>query len=268
MKYSLQYASNFFLNLQKNKDFQSILKPSSKNLALLGNIGSLSTQSSIDTYKEFLTYTSYNWEQTYVVPGPYELTSKTPKLFNKCLEELYNLNELYSNIKVLNNSHVIIPETDIQLIGSTLWTRKPYLKHQCMYEYTNIWLQRHQGLANIMGDDIVCWHQEDVEYIKNMLKSNYRSIVLTHHLPHVLLNNDMTRLRMDSSDLEDMLHKPIEYWLSGAGNTSVIGYLGYCADVGCATNPYTTYINARNSYSGSYNRKANISLRITPIHLV
>jgi len=268
MKYTLQYASNFFLNLQKKKDFQNMLKPSSENLALLGNIGALDTQPSIDTYKNFLTYTSYNWKQTYLVPGPYELTSKTPRIYSKSLEELYKLNESYNNVKVLNNSHVIIPGTDIQIIGSTLWSRRPYFRHQCMFEYSYIWLQRHQGLGNIMGQDILSWHQEDVEYIKNMLKSNYRSIILTHHLPHPILNNDIARMRMDSSNLEDMLHKPIEYWLSGAGNTTLTGYLGYSADVCCTTNPYTTFNDAKNSYSASYNPKGTVTLRLNQNQLV
>jgi hypothetical protein len=268
MKYTLQYASNFFLNLQKKRDFQSMLKPSCENLALLGNIGALDTPSSLRIYKDFLTYVSYNWKETYVVPGPYELTSKSPKVYNKCLEELHTLNLSYDNLRVLNNSHVIIPGTDIQLIGSTLWSRRPYLRHQCMFEYAHIWLQGHQGLRNIMGEDIVNWHEEDVLYIKNMLKNNYRSIVLTHHLPHTILHNDISRVRMDSSNLEDMLHKPIEYWLSGAGNTSIRADLGYSADVCCATNPYTSFNDARNEYGFSYNPKASVSLRITQNHLV
>lgn len=268
MKYTLQYASNLFLNLQKKKDFQNILKPSSESLALLGNIGSLQDETSISMYKEFLTYTSYNWKQTYIIPGPYELSSVKQKNFGQCLEELYKLNESYDNVKVLNNAHVIIPNTDIQLIGSTLWCRNPYMKHQCMFEYSHIWLQRHQGLANIMGEDIVHWHQEDLEYIKNMLKNNYRSIILTHHLPHTTLNNDITRVRMDSSNLDDMLRKPIEIWLSGAGNTTLTGYLGYSADVCCTTNPYTTFNTAQNAYSFSYNPKASVSLRLNQNELV
>ena len=268
MKYTLQYASNFFLNLQKKKDFQSMLKPCSENLALLGNIGALDTPSSLRIYKDFLTYASYNWKQTYLVPGPFELSCKTPRIFSKSLEELYKLNESYSNIKVLNNSHVVISGTDIQLIGSTLWSRRPYIKHQCMFEYSYIWLQRHQGLGNIMGEDILSWHQEDVEFIKNMLKSNYRSIILTHHLPHTILNNDIARVRMDSSNLEDIIHKPIEIWLSGAGNTSVTSHLGYSSDVCCATNPYTTFNDAKNAYNYSYSPNALINLRLNQNHLV
>lgn len=266
--FKLQYASNFFLNLQKTKHFDSMLKAKCNHLALLGNIGSLDSEKSINTYKDFLTYTSYNWDKIYIVPGPYEYCSLKPKNFINCLEELYKLKESYNNITILNNSHAVIPNTDIQLIGSTLWTRKPYLKHQCMFEYSYIWTERHSGLANIMGEDIVSWHLEDTDYIKNTLKSKYRSIVLTHHLPHNVLHNDIERMRMDSSNLEKMLCKPVEIWLGGAGNTSITGVLGYSSDVFCGTNPYTTFGAAINAYSLSYNPKAYASLRTNFVELV
>jgi len=266
--FKLQYASNFFLNLQKPKHFGNILSPKCNNLALLGNIGSLDTEKSIRIYKDFLTYASYNWDKVYIVPGPYEYCSVKPKDFTICIEELYKLKESFDNLTILNNSHAIIPNTDIQLIGSTLWARKPYLKHQSMFEYNYIWLQRHIGLANIMGEDIVSWHLDDVDYIDDTLKGGYRSIVLTHHLPHNILHNDIGRMRMDSSNLEKMLHKPVEIWLGGAGNISVTGCLGYSSDVFCGTNPYTNFNSARNAYNASYNPKAYVSLRTNFVELV
>jgi len=266
--FKLQYASNFFLNLQKTKQFDSMLKPKCNNLALLGNICSLDTEKSINIYKDFLTYTSYNWDKVYIVPGPYEFCSVKPKNSTDCLEKLYELKESYDNITILNNSHAVIPNTDIQLIGATLWSRKPYLKHQSMFEYNYIWLQRHIGLGQIMGEDIVNWHLDDLDYIHHTLKAGYRSIVLTHHLPHTILNKDILRMRMDSSNLEKMLHKPIEIWLGGAGDISVTGVLGYSTDVFCGTNPYTSFSSAKNAYSASYNPKAYVSLRTNFVELV
>ena len=45
-KYTLQYASNFFLNLHKRRDFQNMLIPSSENIAILGNVNSLDSKNS------------------------------------------------------------------------------------------------------------------------------------------------------------------------------------------------------------------------------
>jgi len=266
--FKLQYASNFFLNLQKRTEIKSMLKPKCNNLALLGNICSLDTEKSISIYKNFLSYTSYNWDSVYLVPGPYEYSSITPKNYMRCLEELYEIKESYSNITILNNSHVVVPNTDIQLIGSTLWARNPYLTHECMFEYSYIWLQRHSGLANVMGSDIVNWHLEDVHYIKSIMNNNYRSIVLTHHLPHNILHNDSKRVRIDSSNLEGILHKPIEIWLGGAGNKSVTGSLGYSNDVFCGTNPYTKFSSSKATHTSSYNSEAYVSLRTNIVELV
>jgi hypothetical protein len=266
--FKLQYASNFFLNLQKRTEIQNVLKPKCTHLALLGNICSLDTEKSISIYKNFLTYTSYNWDNVYLVPGPYEYSSVKPKNYRKCLEELYQLKESYNNLTILNNSHAVVPNTDIQLIGSTLWTRTPYLKNPYMFEYSCIWLQRHSGLANVMGGDIVNWHLEDVDHIRGMMNINYRYIVLTHHLPHNILHNDFRRIRMDSSNLEGMLRKPIEIWLGGAGSMSVTGDLGHSNDVFCGTNPYTKFNSLRGAPTSSYNPEAYVSLRTNIVELV
>ena len=268
MKYTLQYASNFFLNLQKKNDFQRMLLPSSENLALLGNICSLDTEKSIDVYNEFLTYTSYNWKHIYIIPGPYEYSSVKPKYYNECLNELYKLKDLYSNIKILNNNHVNIPNTDIQVVGSTLWANYPYIRNQYLYEYNNIWLNSRNGLSQLLGTDIINWNDEDISYIKNTIKSSNRSIILTHHLPHPILNNDLSRIKLDSSDFESILCKPIEIWLSGAGNTTTNSYLGYSSDVFCATNPHTTYTSAKCNYNSSYLSKTSVSIRKNFVELV
>lgn len=267
-KYTLQYASNLFLNLQNKLVFSDILKKCSPHLALLGNICSLDTDRSRTIYKEFLTYVSYNWEQTFLVPGPYELCSVKPQHYKEMIDNLDELKEDFSNVIILNNSHTTVPNTDIQIIGSTLWCRKPYLKQQSMFEYSYIWLDRHQGLGQIMGNDIVSWHEEDVEFIENMINTYERSIILTHHLPHTILTDDILRNRMESSNLEHMLQKPINIWLGGAGNKTISGNLGICSDVHCSTNPYTTFNTARNAYSSSYNNKQYVSLRTEEIELV
>ena len=81
MKYTLQYASNFFLNLHKRRDFQNMLVPISENLVILGNISSLESDESRVVYSNFLEYLSKGWKNVYLVPGPYEYCSRNPKPF-------------------------------------------------------------------------------------------------------------------------------------------------------------------------------------------
>ena len=268
-KYTLQYASNFFLNLHTRRDFNKMLIPSSENLALLGNICSLDTSESKKIYKDFLDYCSLKYKNVYIVPGPWELSFRVPEHYDKSMYNLYKLATQYNNINILNNSNTNIPNTDITLVGSTLWVRVPYFKHQCMFEYNYIWLNRsYNGLGQILGNDILSWHLEDMNYIRDYTKGGAnRYIILTHHLPNHILVKDLGRKRMESSYLERYMTKPIEVWLGGAGDHSISGCFGVCNDVFCATNPYTTF-NSAKKISESYNPEAFVSLRTSNIELV
>lgn len=268
MNYKLQYASNFFLNLHKRRDFNKMLIPSSENLALLGNICSLDTNESIITYNKFIDYCSKNFKKVYIVPGPWEHCSAIPQLYDNCIDNLFKIRSNYKNVTVLNNCHSKVSNTDITLLGSTLWCRYPYLKHQCMFEYNYIWLKRHSSLGQINGNDILNWHLEDLQFIKDMKKSSQKIIVLSHHLPNYVLVKDLGRKRMEASNLEKYMKKPIEIWLGGAGDNSVTGSLGICNDVFCGINPYTTFRNAKNTINESYNPEAYVSLRTSDIPLL
>jgi hypothetical protein len=268
-KYSLQYASNFFLDLHKRNMFWKMLIPSSENLVLLGNISRTSNLESLQRYKLFLDYCSRVYKNVYIVPGPWEYcASNTPFLYSHNIKNLFNLSKNYNNVRILDNSHVSIPNTNINLIGSTLWLRNPYMKHQCMFEYKYIWLNRHSGLGNIMGEDMVNWHVEDLQYIRDSTNANNKYIVLTHHLPHPILVKELGRKRMETNNLEKHMKKPIEIWLGGAGDTSVSGTFGVSRDVFCATNPYTTFNLAKHSFIETYNPEAFVSLRTDTIELV
>jgi hypothetical protein len=245
-----------------------MLIPSSENLALLGNVCSLDTVESRKIYKNFLDYCSSNYKEVYIVPGVWEMSSYKPESYHTSINNLYNLKKQYKNINILNNSHVNIPNTDITIIGSTLWVRHPYMKHQCMAEYNYIWMNRHSGLGQLMGDDIVNWHYEDLDFIKNMKNSSHKVIMLTHHLPHPVLVKNNIRKRMESSDLEHYINKPIEIWLGGAGNTSVTGIFGVCRDTFCGVNTYTTFNNANKGCNTTYDPEAYVSLRTSDIQLV
>ena len=268
-KYTLQYASNFFLDLHKRNVFWKMLIPTSENLVLLGNVCRTSNVESLHKYRTFLNYCSKVYKNVYIVPGAWEYcASDIPFLYSHSITNLVNLSKVYNNVRVLNNSHVAIPNTNISLVGSTLWTRQPYIKHQCMYEYKYIWNKKHNGIIQINGHDIVNWHYEDLQYISDSTKANNKYILLTHHLPHPILTHDFGRKRMESSYLEKYMKKPIEIWLGGAGDHSVTGTFGISRDVFCSTNPYTTFNTAKNNVSESYDPEAFVSLRTDNVQLV
>jgi hypothetical protein len=246
-----------------------MLVPSSENLALLGNICSCDTDDSLTIYKKFLHYCSKHFKKVYLVPGPWEHCSAKPQMYDNCINNLYSIRENYKNVTILNNSHSHIPKTDITLVGTPLWCCRPYLKHQCMFEYNYIWLKRHSSLGQVMGHDIVNWHMEDLHYVKDMKQSSQKIIMLTHHLPNYVMIKEPLRRCMEASNLEKVMKKPIEIWLGGAGDRSVSGTLGICNDVFCATNPYTTFNLAKHGFNNeTYNPEAYVTLRIDSPQLV
>jgi len=238
MSYKLQYASNFFLNLHKRRDFAKMLIPSSENLALLGNLCSLDSIESRTTYNEFLYYCSSNYKNVYLIPGPWEMYSAKPQDYKICINNLYSIvNKSYSNVCILDNRSISILNTDIQLVGTMLWTQYPFIKNPCSFEYSNIWLNG----RTISGSNIVSWHLEDLDFIENSIKSSYRPIVLTHHLPYRITDKTFNEQRMMTNNLEKMMKMPIHVWLCGANDKSFSGTFGILKDVFSAVNPYTTF---------------------------
>ena len=259
MNYTLQYASNFFLNLHRQRNFQKMLVPSSENLALLGNICSLDTGDSRKLYKEFLTYTSSSWKNVYIVPGPWEMASHiTPREYQSNMHSLYKLSKEFTNVSILNNSTVVLP--NLNLIGSTLWMNKPHMRYTYMFEYSYIWHKHFSGHINLMQDQMKLWHKLHMNYLSD-IDPSLRYIVLSHHLPSPILIEKEDRC-MESSNLEKHMKKPIEVWLGGAGDRHVSGVFG---DVFCATNPYTVFNTAKCSVLSSYNPEAYVSLKTTPL---
>ena len=260
MKYTLQYASNFFLNLHKRRDFQNMLLPVSENLAILGNISSVETNNDRKVYSSFLEYLSKGWKNVYLVPGPYEYCSIKPKPFYDLYTELTTVKHPYKNVLILNNSNISIPNTNINLVGSTLWTSSPYYRLPCSYEFSLIHkMNKHGVMGQMLGDDFKQWFYEDITHIKESLKphDNNKTIILTHHLPSFNLTSHSIKERMEASNLEPMFRKSISIWLGGAGNKSVMGTF---SDTFCGVNTYTTF-DRPDLVNPNYNSKEFVSLK-------
>jgi len=257
MVFKLQYVSNLFLDLHKRSDYKNIVRPICDNLVLLGNTCRIDTYESRQQMSSFLSYIENNWKQIYIVPGPWELSSSKQVSFRTTMNDLTLIHKDYPTITVLNNSSINIKNTDIQLIGSVFWTRHPFIKHQCYYEFSSIY---EKNKKTISGNNIAHWHLEDLEYIQTVAKYPYRSIVLTHHFPFVLPHLSFQNQRMISNNLEKIMKKPIEIWLCGAGDRSFTGSFGLLRDVFAGVNPFTTF-NTFHLINENYDPEACISLR-------
>jgi len=243
-----------------------MLIPVSDNLALLGNINSVETENDRKDYNNFLSYISSNWKNIFLIPGPYEYTSKKPTPFYDLYTELTGIKHKYENIKILNNSNWHLPNTNITLVGSTLWTAYPYYRMPCCYEFSYIYKHSKEGLLRqMLGDDLKEWYYEDITHIKESIKTNDNIIILSHHLPTPYLTSSNIKKRMEASNLENMFKKSIPIWLGGAGNKTVSGSFGITTDTFCGVNTYTTFDRPHVINSG-YDPKVYVSLRTNTIY--
>ena len=253
--FTLQYASNFFLNLHKRRDFQHMLNPCAENLAILGNICSVDTPINKEIYDSFLKYVSKAWKNVYIIPGPHEFSSNTKKPFYENYISLTEIKHAYKNIVILNNSNVNIPKTNITLVGSTLWVENPSCKDN--YEFSKIYKYDKNGLRQMNNNDIKDWCHEDIYHIENSINISKKNIILSHFLPSPLLTNFTQSIFNESSDFEDLCSPPIKAWIGGAGSKTVSGIFG--KSTFCSVNTYTQFHNPT-IMNENYDSQAYMSL--------
>lgn len=232
--FRLQYASDLHLELNKINDFSKIIKPIAPFLALVGDIGHISTPS----YKPFFDYVSKEFEQVYYVPGNHEYKSFPKSNNSENYKTLYQLNyqmkkfcDSYNNIHYLYRNSIKLDNFNVGIIGSSLWT--PYFSSKQIYVgiETNLCQQYSNHL-----------HQLDLTYINEkcqMFKNtNTKLIVLTHFLPSFsLISNKYKNMYINkiASDCDFLFDFPIDYWIYGHSHQSAHTFINKTM---CISNPY------------------------------
>ena len=149
---SIQYLSDIHLETHTNDTsislFEQILKPSAPYLALCGDIGYPGAQ----LYEPFLKYCSEKFEHIFYIPGNHEYYNdtkaikylKTKQYIEKSLSEdelrrisatfpretreirnqkIRDICSKFSNIHFIDKETYQIPNTNIIVIGCTLWSK-------------------------------------------------------------------------------------------------------------------------------------------------
>lgn len=126
MSFRLQYASNLFVDLHA-KPYNQLLKPVTKTLALLGNIGK---PHDAKTY-HFLHYCSRNWDTVLWVSGSHELT-QMPRNREEP-QSVKALSNEFPNVRCLDSEEEVFPSVNTIVLGipphSPLLRGKPILTH-------------------------------------------------------------------------------------------------------------------------------------------
>jgi predicted phosphohydrolase len=233
---TLQYISD--IHLEYLTGFPKI-PVKGESLALLGDIGNPFK----DNYKEFLKYTSNNWDSVLLLTGNHEYWNLQKDKYNMddVDNKIRDIITRFPNVTFLNNNKYEF--LNYTILGTTLWSsiNKISSKHSPVNS-------RHTFKK--MGDDLyispentISCHNNAVKWLEKEIKSNDKHnnkkiIVLSHHLPSYKLIID--KYRKDrylayhdrfASHLDYLMQDPVKAWLCGHSHSvneiSINGV--YCA---------------------------------------
>jgi predicted phosphodiesterase len=214
---AIQFISDIHLETRNNtsKDFiKKVLVPSAPYLALCGDIGYPGTQ----LYEPFLKYCSDNFEHIFYVAGNHEFynTDKAihlKKYKDKISSELQDeakmkeleakfpcdtieersqkIKELcskYNNIHYLNKTIFRIPNTNIVVVGCTLWSSLEINKYQ-LIQFNDFHKIYQNDNSLLIPDTYNKMNEEDIEFLNTTITelnedpTVSKIVVLTHHCP-------------------------------------------------------------------------------------
>jgi len=243
----IQYVSDIHLETYKSHsglDFSKILKPVAPYLALCGDIGYPGTP----LYEPFLKYCSDNFDHIFYVAGNHEFYNdlqrvkkylRTPSSIEVETLQFYldtrdmrtqKIREIckkFSNIHFLDKETFTIPDTNIVVIGCTLWTKlniqNPYILRS-FNDFFRICADKDNLLTPKTYDD---WNEEHTDFLAKAIAENNgpdkRLIVITHHCPTYDIitenyrENDPHKINsfFANSDLITPFGKNVKAWLCG-----------------------------------------------------
>lgn len=187
-------------------------------LCLAGDIGDPES----DLYSTFLAYCSPLFKYVFIITGNheyYKTTSHPLKTIESTNERIIEVCKQFRNVHFLSDSSVYIPEYNLNVIGTTLWTDgEPDLDD--MYRYNDFRKIHGMGMPGKMER----LHEISLLFLKAELQkhkhNNSTVLVLTHHLPSFQLiaphykDSGMNHLFATNLDYLFSEYK-IHHWICG-----------------------------------------------------
>jgi DNA repair exonuclease SbcCD nuclease subunit len=252
----IQYISDIHLETHHNTSksiFEKILKPSAPYLALCGDIG----YPGAELYEPFLRYCSDSFEHVFYIAGNHEfyndtkavkfLKTKSQIITEEADEELVRrisakfprdtietrsqkireICQKFPNVHFLDKEIFHIPNTDIIVIGCTLWSKLEINKFMLpqFNDFHRICETKDSLLTPKKYDD---WNEKHVKFLGetiSKLESEYpnkKLLVLTHHCPtyDIIIDKysyDPNNLNsfFANTDLITPFGKNIKAWICG-----------------------------------------------------
>ena len=239
--YQLQYASDLHLNLE-TAPFNILIEPVAPDLALCGDIGNPFSA----VYSNFIKWVSKRWSRVFLLAGNHEYFSENPNIKMEDVEKQIQLvaASAGSNVIFLQKDVYTIDSHKIIVLGSTLWTQ-PNLRrwdklvdgfigdpgfrgeYNAMYktdEYTGVSRLVHPSDITTLCSDHIAFLTKVLNPNWGSIPAGWRVIVLTHHLPTFLVNDEKQKDNALKScyavDLDRLIKEPVVAWLCGHSHVS------------------------------------------------
>jgi predicted phosphodiesterase len=226
--FRIQYVSDLHIEFYDKKiEFQQLVKPVARYLALAGDIG----HPNHPHFVGFMDYVSSHWEHVFYVAGNHEYYNRTSRDHRRTMSEIQDkIREVlspYKNIHFLHPSspHYYIADSNVVILGSTLWTHIPSEKtkeaQRCMNDYTCIDIRPFERLH---PHDTNSMHAEEKELLKSQIDywstvRNANICVVTHHMPsHELIAPQFEGFSLNvcfASSCESLMTPSVRAWLYG-----------------------------------------------------
>ncbi len=230
----IQYASDLHLEHMDKVAFSQILRPAARILVLAGDIGNPQHR----LYGAFLDWCHDKWDHVFVVAGNHELYNFKPKerwpkmervfTYDQQLKACAEICSSWHNVHFLNNSNYYLRDYNVEVLGTTLWSKIPKEKYADVLQMMNDYNYIAKGhpiidIERIGPEDTNRWHTEAVQWLDSRLfqceEERRHALVVSHHLPSYSLCNPRFEGHpvncCFASELDDLLSPPVKAWICG-----------------------------------------------------
>ena len=210
----IQYASDLHLEFPKNREFLKAnpLQAKGDVLLLAGDIVPFAV---MDKHKDFFSYVSDNFRESFWIPGNHEY------YYFDLAKKSGTLNEnIRSNVHLVNN--LTVNFNSARFIFSTLWSKiSPANYWQIEKSISDFQVIKYNKFR-LSADRFNILHEDSLNFIASALqqKSTDKTIVVTHHVPTFMhypekYKGDTLNEAFGVELFELIEHSGADYWIYG-----------------------------------------------------
>ncbi len=237
----IQYASDLHLEMSGCSAYihEHPLVPSAPVLLLAGDIHVIG--SPFFAGHRFWDWCADNFERTVIVPGNHEYYGGEP-----AVDDTVNAPDgwrwdVRDNVTYVNNRAVTLPDLDLTVLATTLWSPVDPLNEPAVNTRMNDCrlIRYGDGILNASG--MTAMHRRCLDWLGKALNECHtgHKVVLTHHCPAIIEDP-----RYGTNNLSSAFVMPLEHFVESSGADAwVFGHTHYNAGRGRRLGSTTLLVN-------------------------